>query len=177
VLNPNPQQELVNTQSGYEKVMNKFQFRGLNDSTVYNSDDYRRAVQNHRNNLNVLAESLLLEGDSAKAREVLLLSLDKMPDHGVRYDITSIQTFQLLLEVGERERALEMSDKLGTRADALTAYYLKKDESGRNLQIQLFILQELTRILYAYDEPERGKKMEDLFNKYVGGMEMRRRDM
>jgi hypothetical protein len=177
VLNPNPQQELVNTISGYEKVMTKFQFRGLNDSTVYNSDDYRRAVQNHRNNLNVLAESLLLEGDSAKAKDVLLLSLDKMPDHGVRYDITSIQTFQLLLEVGERERAFEMADKLGIRADSLTGYYLKTGESGRNLQIQLFILRELTRILYAYDEPERGKKTENIFNKYVGGMEMKRRDM
>ncbi len=177
VLNPHPQQELVNTQSGYEKVMNKFQFRGLNDSTVYNSDDYRRAVQNHRNNLNVLAEALLIEGDSAKARDILLLSLEKMPDHGVRYDITSLQTFQLLLEVGERDRAFEMADKLGTRADELIPYYIRTGESGRNYQIQMFTLRELTRIYYAYGEAERGEKMEKLFNLYVGEREVRRRDM
>jgi hypothetical protein len=157
--------------------MTRFQFRGLDDSTVYNSDDYRRAVQNHRYSLNVLAESLLLEGDSAKARDILLLSLDKMPDHGVRYDITGIQTFQLLLEVGERDRALAMADKFGVRADQLTAYYLKNGQSGRNLQLQLFILRELTRLFYAYGETERGKKMEDTFTKYIGGGEIRRRDM
>jgi hypothetical protein len=70
-----------------------------------------------------------------------------------------------------------MAKKLGTRADSLTGYYLKTGESGMKLQLQLYILRELTRILYAYDEPERGKEMEDIFNKHVGGMEMKRRDM
>ena len=177
VLNPNPQEELVNTKAGYEKVMTKFQFRGLNDSTVYNSDDYRRAVQNHRNNLNALAAALLFEGDSLKAKEVLLQSLDKMPDHGVRYDITSLQTFQLLLDVGERERAFEIADKLGARADELVSYYLRTGQSGRPLQLQMIILRELTRILYAYGEEERGKAMEEVFNRHAEGGNLRRRDM
>jgi hypothetical protein len=107
----------------------------------------------------------------------LLLGLDKMPDHGVRYDITSIQTFQLLLEVGERHRAFEMADKLGTRADELIPHYIRTGESGRNYQIQMFILRELTRIYYAYGEEEKGKALEDRFNFYSGGGGLRRRDL
>jgi hypothetical protein len=178
VFNPNPQQELVNTESGYHKVMNLFQFRGLNDSTIYYSDDYRRAVQHHRNNLNTLAAALLDQGDSAKAKDVLLLSLNKMPDHGVRYDVTSIQTFQLLLEVGEREFAHDIADKMGRRANELLTYYLSEGGSGTEVQLQLIILREFARLYYGYDEPERAGKMERLFEKYAEDrVDLRRQDM
>jgi hypothetical protein len=178
VLNPDPQQEFVDTQSGYNKVMKLFQFRGLNDSTIYYSDDYRRAVQGHRNNLNTLAAALVDEGDSAKAQDVLLLSLKKMPDHGVRYDVTSIQTFQLLLEVGERELAYDIADKMGTRADQLLTYYLNQGKSGREVQLQMIILREFARLYYAYDEPARAKKMARMFEKYSGQtVDLKRQDM
>src|SRR5690606_30018275 len=59
VLNPNPQTELVDTNTSYKNMMENFQFRGLADSTIYYSPDYRSFVQNHRSSFNSLATALV----------------------------------------------------------------------------------------------------------------------
>ena len=60
--------------------------------------------------------------------------LEKMPDEVIRYDITQLQTIQLLFEVGEKERDFEIAEKLGERGDELIKYYIKK-ESNNNTTI------------------------------------------
>lgn len=174
VLNPNPQNELVNTSAAYENIMTKFQFRGLNDSTIYYSEDYRGAAQNLRNNFNVIATALLEEGDTHKAQKLLLYGLEKMPDYGIRYDITHLQTIQLLFEVGEREWAYEIADKLSRRADELIAYYIEERQSGRKFQLQAATLQELSRVFYLYDEPERAKNFENILRTHIDMLKDRR---
>src|SRR5690606_31870632 len=52
VQNPDTRGELVNTELAYRNITEKFQFRNLDDSTVYYSPDYRQFVQNHRSSLN-----------------------------------------------------------------------------------------------------------------------------
>lgn len=174
VRNPNPQSELVNTQASFENMTKKFQFRGLDDSTIYYSNDYRQFVQNHRSSFNSLATALIMRGDSARAKEVLLYSLDKMPDRGVPFDYTNTQTVQLLLEVGERERALEITHILSTRSDELAAYYLRKGEFGRDLQIPIVILGELQRIMLQYGEQELADKLEAMYNNHASAFQNRR---
>lgn len=173
VLNPNPQVELVNTEVSYENVMKKFQFRGLADSTIYYSPDYRSFVQNHRSSLNSIAAALMNRGDSTRAREVLLFSIEKMPDHGVPYDYTNTQTIQLLFAAGERERAVEMADILSKRSDELAEYYIKERNYGRELQIPIVILGELQRVMFEYGETERAEKYEALYEKHYAGFQNR----
>ncbi len=166
VLNPNPQNELVNTKVSFENMIEKFQFRGLDDSTIYYSNDYISFVQNHRSSFNALASALIAEGDSVRAKEVLFHSLNRMPDHGIRFDYTNTQTVQLLLQIGEKEKALEMANILSTRSDELAAYYLQEGEYGRELQIPIVILGELQRVLYEYGETELATKMEKMYEKH-----------
>lgn len=173
VLNPNPQNELVNTDVSYENMLEKFQFRGLADSTIYYSNDYRQFVQNHRSSFNSLASAMIDRGDTVRAREVLTFSVEKMPDHGVPYDYTNTQTVQLLLAVGEKERALEMAQILSTRSDELAEYYIDKREYGRNLQIPIVILQELQRVLFEYGETGPAEKVEAMFNKHFAAFQNR----
>jgi hypothetical protein len=177
VLNPNPDNELVNTQKAFENMTRKFQFRGLDDPSIYYTDDYRRAVQNHRNNFNSLATALLEEGDSIRAREVLLFSLDKMPDKGVRYDVTALQTFQLLLALNEKERAHEIANTMGKRADELVAYYLKAKRYGQDFRLRLAILGELARIYYLSGDEVRGTEWEKVYTRHAEVLQMNRQDM
>lgn len=174
VLNPDLRSDLVNTEAASRNILEKFQFRGLNDASVYYSEDYRRAVQGHRNTLNSVALALINEGNIEKARQMLLFGLEQMPDHGVRYDVSHLQTIQLLLEVGEKERAFEIADKLSSRANELISYYLRIRESGNALRLQMAVVQELARISYLYDEPERGKTYERILNKHVELLQLRR---
>ncbi len=173
VRNPNPQSELVNTEVSFHNMTEKFQFRGLADSTIYYSNDYRQFVQNHRSSFNSLATAFILRGDSARAREVLLFSLTKMPDEGVSYDYTSTQTIQLLLEVGERERALEIAHTLAGRSDELAAYYLAKRQYGRETQIPIVILSELQRIMLQYGEDEFADQLDAMYMKHAGAFQNR----
>lgn len=163
VLNPNPDEDLVNTRDGYQRVMNEFQFRGLTDSTSYFSDDYRRAVQNHRNNLNKLAIGLLQEGDDTRAKDVVNLSLSKMPDHGVRYDVSNLETVQILFALGEQKRAFEMADTMKQRSYDLAKYYFEEKQYGSDLNLNMAILGEIARVYYINKEMGRAEEVEKLY--------------
>ena len=166
IENPNPGLDLVNTAVATDNMMNEFQFRGLDNPDIYYTQDYRNFVQNHRSSFNILAQALLDEGDTAKAREVLLFSLNKMPDEGVPYDFTNGQMVEMLFEVGEKEKAIEIANVMSTRYDELATYYLARREFGRDLQIPMLMLGELQRMLYKYGEADLAKKVEDMYDKH-----------
>jgi hypothetical protein len=166
IYNTNPQVEVVNTDITFENITKKFQFRGLDDSTIYYTQDYRSFVQNHRSSINSLAEALIAKKDEARAREILLFNLQKMPDRAIRYDFTSARTAELLFEVGEKEAAMGIVNKMAPRAEEQAGYYLREAEYGRDLQVNIVILGQLQEVLYKYGETERAKKLEELYNKY-----------
>ncbi|HTJ47967.1 MAG TPA: DUF2723 domain-containing protein [Cyclobacteriaceae bacterium] len=172
VLNRHPQQELVNTDVCYKNMTEKFQYRGLADPNIYYTNDYRISVLNERSSFNALAEALIAKGDTAKARKAILFSLEKMPDGPIRYDYTTAQTVGLLFEVGEKEKAIEISKLMGQRADEMAEYLIRKGDMGRELQINIVILGELQRSLYKYGEADLAKKMEDAYEKYSNALQM-----
>jgi hypothetical protein len=165
---------LVNTKVSYENRMKKFKFRNTDDPKVYFSPDYRNMILNHRSSFNSLAEFLAQEGDTAKAREVILYSLAKMPDASIPYDYTNAQTVDLLFEIGEKEKALEIANTMSTRADDLATYYIKNRTYGRELQLNVVILGELQRVLYKYGEADLAKKIEDLYEKHASVLQTTR---
>jgi len=175
VYNPRPfnQQELVNTQLSAENMMKKFQFRNLDNPKVYYNQDYRNFVLNHRSSFNSLAQFLLLQGDSAKAREVLMFALAKMPDASIPYDYTNAQTVDMLFEVGEKEKALEIANVMSKRSDELSTYYINKRDFGRELQVNVVILGELQRVLYKYGEADLAKKIEESYEKHANVFQSR----
>ena len=177
VRNPDPERYLVNTRAAYHHIVHDFRFRGLEESGIYYSEDYRRAVQNHRNTINEVAEALIEENNPADAKKLLLFGLDKMPDAVIRYDVTQLDTIRLLFQVGERTEANEISDTLGGRAVELAAYYSRSAPSGNDFMLQLFMLRELSRIHYFYGDSERGKRFGEGFSEYSGALTSPRRNM
>lgn len=177
VFNPDTNEQLVNTRDGYQRVMNEFQFRGLNDSTLYFSDDYRRAVQNHRNNLNKLAIALLQEGDAKRAREIVDLNLAKMPDHGVRYDVANLETVQILFALGDNERAIDMADTMKQRSYDLAKYYFQEKQYGSDLNLNMAILGEIARVYYINKEIGRAQEAEALYSELAESINLSRSKM
>lgn len=173
IANPIPQQRLVNTDVAYKNMMEKFQFRGLDREDVYFSVEYRNFVQNHRSSFNELAEALIREDKKDKAREVLLYNFEKMPDQGVRYDFTNALAVELLFEVGEKEKAIEVATVIGNRYDEIIAYLLDKREYSSEVYTGISVLGELQRVLYKYGESDLAKKYEDAYQKYAGIIQMR----
>ncbi len=169
---PMNQIELVNTEASYNNVMKKFRFTNLDRSDVYYSPDYRNFVLNHRSSVNSLVENLILQGDTTRAREVLLYTLKAMPDEGVNFDYSTAQAVRLLFEVGEREKALEIANIMWPRADEMADYYIGEQDFGRELQVNIVILGELQRSLFEYGETELAKKIEESYGKHDATLRM-----
>jgi hypothetical protein len=168
IRNPNPRNRIVNTQVAYENIMKKFQFRGLQDPSVYYSEDYRNFVLNHRGTINEITDALLEKGEKDKARQVLLYSLEKMPNAVIPYDVSNARNVETLFEVGEKEKAIEVATILGNRMIDLAEYNISKRNFGNDTYNAIVILSELQRVLYKYGEAELAKKYEDAYEKNAG---------
>ncbi len=164
VKNPNRRVEFVNTEVMYDNVMNKFRFRGLNDPKVYNSIDHRNFALNHRSTFNSLANALIREGKTEKAKEVLFRSLEVIPDNTIPYDYTSSQMVKLLYAVGERDKALEIAKVIGERANEALTYFERYNISiGNETQKNIVILNDLVNTMKNQGELELAKKFEEYF--------------
>ncbi|RAW02662.1 glycosyltransferase family 117 protein [Pseudochryseolinea flava] len=159
---------IANTKVAKENMLKNFQYRNLDNPNVYYSDDYRKFVLNHRSSLNALAQAMIDQGNTAEAREVILFSLAKIPDAAIRYDYISAFTVPLLLEVGEKEKALEIAEVMSKRADEVSAFYIAKGEINESVQESMQILSILQRALLRYGEKDLATKIEEMYNRNIG---------
>lgn len=166
VLNPHPNDELLNTKVCYDNMFNRFSYRQLDNPNVYYTPDYKGSILTVRSAFNSLAETLIDQGKTDSARSALLFSLEKMPDKSLPYDYTSSRSIPLLFEVGEKDKAVDVARKMGKRAEDLADYYIDNQDFGRDLQIQVVILGELQSTLYKYGESDLAKQFEDAYKKY-----------
>ena len=72
-------QNMVDTETMYQNVKEKFAWRGLDDPSTNLNEDYRQFVQNSRSIITNLADALIAEGDTIRAKEILDLGMKVMP--------------------------------------------------------------------------------------------------
>ncbi len=170
VRNPRKDREyLVDTEKSMEVMMKKFRYRGLDNPKVYYNDDYKGFVLNHRSSTNTVVQAFLDKGETEKAKQLLLFSLEKMPDKGVRFDYTAAEAVNLLFKVGEKAKAIEIANTIGDRSIEM-ANYLTNEGGGfsGDLRNNIILLNILQRALYENGENELAKKYEAAFQKLMG---------
>lgn len=123
---------------------------------------------NLRSSFYRLAEQLVLEGKNEKAKEVILFCLNKMPDSTVPYDYFTPRFVPLLLQIGDEKTALNICNTMGMRADQELAYYMKNRKKANNqeIEINLYVLNQIVSSLKQFNKVEEAKKYEDIFKKY-----------
>jgi len=173
IRNPNPRKDFVNADLSYHNLTNECSYRGLDDPTIYYSEDYRNFVLNHRSSFNAVAQALIDKGDLDKARKALLFSIEKMADVAIPYDHTAAETVNLLFQVGEKEKAIEISNIVGDRADEMAAYLIKKGH-GLTLDVRknIYVLGELQSILLENGETDLATKFETMYDKHVRDLQI-----
>jgi hypothetical protein len=170
VKNPRSDRDyLVDTEKAFERMINKFKYRGLDDPTVYYTNDYKNSVMNHRSSLNALAEALVDKGEIDKASTVLDFSLEKMPDEAIAYDPSVIDTVNLLYKVGQKKKATDIATVVGKRAAEIATYLAAENKPvSFELKKNLFLLGSVERSLYENKEisiaQELGSKYEMIIN-------------
>jgi len=173
VLNPSPGKDFVSTDIMYDNMMNNSYWRELNNPKVYYDQNYRNFVSSARVNFNTLASALLEEGRAEEAKKAVLKSLEVMPDASIHFDQSSPETVRLLFAVGENNRALEMAEVMGDRADEFLIYAfdnnLMKDyyhRYDREMSISLMILNQLGQYLKAPGYNDLATKYQEAFIKH-----------
>jgi hypothetical protein len=151
----------------FENVMNKFTWDNLDKSDIYYSDDYRGFCQNLRSAFNTLAEEYLATEEYDKAREVLVKCLEVIPHASIPYDYFSVIQVGYLLEVGERDLALQVAQITSSQASQMLDYMVANGISDEmEMQKNIIIINELARAFRAADEKELAAEYEALFKRY-----------
>lgn len=132
--NPGYTEYMTNLDVMYDNMMNKFQFRGMDNPDVNINEDYRGFAQNHRSTFTALADALILEGDTARARKVLDYGMEVMPREAVPYDITSTGFVNSYLALGETEFAIKLGLEMAEEFEDMIDYHLDKERMDNDFR-------------------------------------------
>ena len=160
---PDGQTGVVNTDKMYDRLVNQFEWGGLNDTTLYFDETNTRMVMNFRNNYSRLAESLFQKGDTAKAIQTLDKCMMEFPRDVVNLSYFAIPIIDIYCKLGEDEKGKELLAIMID--DYLTEIkYLKEFDEGsgikQNINIAGQVLGSLFRVLQIH-------KLEDLSFTYT----------
>jgi len=148
----------------YDNVMNSFQFRGLDNPKANLNGDYRGFAQNHRSMFTTLADALITEGDTARAKTVLDYGMEVMPKESLPYDIASVSFVQAYLTIGEEEKALTMGMEIAEMFNEMATYHQKKMRYDYEFRKYLNGLQYLQSIFSQYGYPEQAARLREMLD-------------
>ena len=146
VRKPRGLRDLVNTDLMYDNMKNKFQFRGMDNPKANLNEDYRGFAQNHRSSFTTLADALMLEGDSTRAKDILDYGMEVLPRESIPYDVSSVGFVQAYLDLDEKDKAIEMGTQMGTEFYEMLVYHLEKERYDINFQKYLSGLRYLQAV-------------------------------
>ena len=95
----------IDTNLMYNNLMKRFRYGNLNKPGIYLDTTNMKMAQTHRNMFTMLAQRLLMEGQTAKAREVLAMSEKMLPASNIPYEENDYQLSQIWLQAGNAKKA------------------------------------------------------------------------
>lgn len=121
--NPNLQGRVA-TDIMYRNVTEKFLWGNMDtEGFIYLDENILRMTTNLRLQLSSLAEALIAEGRKEEARNILDLSLTKMPERNVPYDRILLPTVEAYYAIGDVAKGNELSERLFTIMEENLTYY------------------------------------------------------
>ncbi|UJH90827.1 DUF2723 domain-containing protein [Antarcticibacterium sp. 1MA-6-2] len=161
----------IDTDKMYDIVMD-WDWGNMEDPGIYHDPETRKNSITYRSNLARLTEALLNEGDTARAKEVLDLAIEKMPvDHYGFYTLLE-PYISGYFEVGEPEKAKELWQKVAEKYQENLKYYSSWDVE-RQFDNADIIISDMERyrglvdILFMHGEQEYARKKAEEFNTYL----------
>jgi hypothetical protein len=141
----------------YENIMTKFKWGNIDTKDIYLDENNRRMVTNLRMQMNNLADQYIRDGNKERAAEVLMKSLNALPEKNAPYDQTQIMwtTSQLLFKAGKIEEAKKLSARVFELNNQMLDYYASleredQDAIDRKMQTAAFVNEELVNDMKKY---------------------------
>ena len=156
----------------YENGNRKGWFFGASGSDkIYHDIETRRNSLNYRLHFAKLIEKLLIEGKNEKAKKIADLTMENFPfEYYERYELLESYV-AVYYELGEKEKARELAQKMIIKYQEIIKYYASLDisqqrnllyDAGWNIERYRSVL--LT--MKEYDDPQVYEKAYPIFNQY-----------
>jgi hypothetical protein len=165
----------VDADKMYDKFVNKFRWGGFDDPKVYLDENHQRMAMNIRNNMSRLANTLLDEGKTDKAVEILDMAFTKLPLIKVPHNYFSI----FLAEGYYRANKLEKGDEIlkdfaDQCLDEINFYTslspAKQNNVGSDMQRAMAIYYEIARIAERNNRKELMSDFETNYQLLMSGI-------
>ncbi len=172
-VNPRFQYEMgrIDSDKMYEIVKN-WDWGNMEDPNIYHDPETKKNSITYRGNIGRLVEQLLIENDTARAKEMIDLAMEKMPVDYYGY-YTLLEPFiNGYFEVGEPEKAKELWIKIAVKYQENLKYYSGWDED-RQYNFADDIITDMERyrslidLLFRNGEQEFARKKAEEFNNYL----------
>ncbi|MES2457931.1 MAG: DUF2723 domain-containing protein, partial [Bacteroidota bacterium] len=158
--------EVTNSEVMYQNVMNKFQLKGFKTAS-YLDEESRRIASTTWTLNNTLAMNLIMEGQLAKANNLLVKSIRELPMRNYSIDdtVSKLQTIQALYMANNKEAAnklvAETTDYLSQEIGYIISLDPKRYEAyGRDLQRGFFVLDRMHKATEAQKETALTKMLQ-----------------
>ena len=125
-------QNMVNTRTSYDVLKNKFAFGSANIPGVYFDEENRRHLVSIRQSYAEAANQLAIQGDSAKARELLQIADKNLLEENIPYAMVSrqnqhntisVQFVEAAYKAGDKKLAVKVSAAIMKDVNEQLAYY------------------------------------------------------
>ena len=149
----------------YEIITQEWEFGGMDNPRTYLSEADRRTATHVRSAINSAARSLLMDSDTARARELLRLSMDKMPFDRFEPNYYVIETIKMLYAAGERQRAEQAAQYQFEQLEKDLVHFYSMPDRHRmgvyhDARMDLLLYNTLLSGIEKYDSPLYEKKKE-----------------
>lgn len=171
IVSPRPD-EGINPEVIESKLLNEFNYRGLNDSTVYYNENILGLLTNYRAGFMRLALHYRQKKDLKKMGEILDKMEEKVPEDIIsidRYDLL-VNIGQLYLEAGRKEKYLAMLNKatsLATTPQARIQLSYEFIRQGKFAQARYLVEQ----VANVPNLPEQWSQQAQTMLSYINQME------
>ncbi|MBP1638061.1 MAG: hypothetical protein H6Q18_850, partial [Bacteroidetes bacterium] len=155
----------VNTDEMYKNMMTKFKFGGIDNPHIYLDDNILKMCRTHRTMFAYLAEGLLAEGDSVRARKAITYCEKVIPATTVPHDYSSNMLAHYCYKLGMNKEGNKILDEVArTSVEYLTWYaglsVSQQNNESSSIGRNIAILNQVLQI-----SQEAGTK--EIFNKYL----------
>lgn len=162
----------VDSKAMYEQVMNNFKWGNMNSPKVYIDENNARMMMNIRNTFNRLAESLVAEGQTDKAVQVLDRGIELIPHKIVPYNYFSIMMAETYFNAGKSEKGKEIINTIMTDYEEQLEYFFKLNKPMRasvdeDIQRILYFMREMGAVCARGKQADLGKEVTTAFNNYL----------
>jgi len=164
---------IENTEQIYDNVMNKFSWGNIGNASYIDPDSYRYISMYVGSIYGQSAQQLLSAGETDKAKKLVLDAYENMPKKA--FLMSEVMGYVPLLgamyEVGEADKANEITQRNLTFIRENMAYYEKVGQTKSNLEYQnmrfgLASIQRYKHLLDEVDQPELKRQINELFQMY-----------